>query len=213
MAEPDNSVKSLTFWRNWYDAAKQYPDDLRLAFYDAVLAYAFDGVEPSPSTGDVCDAIRFSAVSMCRATIEISRTRKQSGSKAKANRKQTRSKREAKPKQNGANPKQEQEQVQVQEQEQYANSSTTARGAESSSPSREIFVEGCTLAGIPRDFAERLFTDLEAVRFTDADGKPISNWRRYAKTTFNKTERGETAAAKGPAKSTKDGCTSDWGVS
>ena len=43
-------MDSLTFFRNWYDLAKLQTDDsLRLAFYDAVLAYAFDGeVPPDP---------------------------------------------------------------------------------------------------------------------------------------------------------------------
>ena len=35
----------LTFWRNWYDASRQLPDDMRLAWLDAVLDYAFGGVE------------------------------------------------------------------------------------------------------------------------------------------------------------------------
>lgn len=43
-------MDSLTFFRNWYDLAKLQTDDqLRLAFYDAVFAYAFDGeVPPDP---------------------------------------------------------------------------------------------------------------------------------------------------------------------
>lgn len=46
-------MDSLTFFRNWYDLAKLQTDDsLRLAFYDAVFAYAFDGeVPPDPGRG------------------------------------------------------------------------------------------------------------------------------------------------------------------
>ena len=97
----DNNVTSadrLTFWRNWYTAVRQLPDDLRLAWLDAVLDFAFEGKEPT--TGEsIAAAIGFQAVQMVRATIEISRTRKQSGSKGGASKKQTASKPQAKAKQ------------------------------------------------------------------------------------------------------------------
>ena len=170
----------LTFWRNWYTSAKQYPPEQRLAWYDAVLAYAFDGVVPAPSDGqDLTAAIAFGAVEMVKATIEISRSRavagQQARSKPKANRKQNRSKREA-------NPEQEQVQEQVQEQEQYAT--TSARGAVWKQPGLEEFLDGCKTAGVPGEFAQRLYNDLAQAAWTDGAGKLVRNWRRYAKSAW-----------------------------
>ena len=34
------------FFRNFKSIADKLPDDMRLKFYDALLAYVFDGVEP-----------------------------------------------------------------------------------------------------------------------------------------------------------------------
>ena len=166
----------LTFWKNWYTSAKQYPPEQRLAWYDAVLAYAFDGVVPAPSDGqDLTAAIAFGAVEMVKATIEISRSRavagQQARSKREAKRKQTGSKREAKR-------EQEQVQEQVQDKEQYAT--TTARGAE-----RQVFLDGCREIGVPRGFAESLFDDLQAAGWTDGNGGKVKNWRRYAKAAWN----------------------------
>ena len=100
----------LTFWRNWYTASRQLPDNMRLAWLDAVLDYAFGGVEPSPAPGDgeanLKAAIGFQAVAMVRATIDISRKRREIGSKggearskAQVKAKQSASKSEAKRKQ------------------------------------------------------------------------------------------------------------------
>lgn len=170
----------LTFWRNWYTSAKQYPPEQRLAWFDAVLAYAFDGVVPAPSDGqDLTAAIAFGAVEMVKATIEISRSRavagKQARSKPKANRKQNRSK----PK---ANPEQEQVQEQVQDKEQYAT--TTARGAVWKKPGLEEFLDGCKTAGVPGEFAQRLYNDLVQAAWTDGNGNLVRNWRRYVRSAW-----------------------------
>lgn len=71
----DTSADRLTFWRNWYTAARQLPDDLRLAWLDAVLDFAFTGREPTTGQSDAA-AIGFLAVQLVRTTIEISRKRR-----------------------------------------------------------------------------------------------------------------------------------------
>lgn len=78
--EEIETADRLTFWRNWYTAARQLPDDLRLAWIDAVLDFAFTGKEPTTGESDAAD-IGFQAVQLVRATIEISRKRKQIGTK------------------------------------------------------------------------------------------------------------------------------------
>lgn len=40
-------IKKFTFWKSWRDQAALLPDVERLAFYDAIVAYAFDGTAPS----------------------------------------------------------------------------------------------------------------------------------------------------------------------
>ena len=42
-------AEKLTFFRSFYEAFEDFPDEQRLALYDAVMRYAFEGVEPSLS--------------------------------------------------------------------------------------------------------------------------------------------------------------------
>lgn len=190
-------VDRLTFWRNWYLASRQLPDELRLAWLDAVLDFAFEGREPKPAgSGNVADAIGFQAVAMVRATIEISRKRKEIGSKGgsakskgEAKRKQRRSKAQA-------NPNQVQEQEQ--EQEHNANSITaTARGR--LQPTVEQFVDAGKLAGVPEDFARPFYAELVAAGWQDADGVYVGNWRRYLKSAYLDEQKKISAARQGVA--------------
>lgn len=205
-SETIETADRLTFWRNWYDGFRQYPDELRLAAYDAILAFAFDGVEPTPSSGDIGEAIKYQAVAMIRATVDISRKRRENGakggSKTQAKRKQkpskaeaNASKAEAKRKQNKARPKQEQVQEQVQEQEQEHNaisSSATSRGKQP--PTIEQFVSGAAIAGVPEDFARSFYADLVAAGWEDKDGRHVANWRRYLKTAYADEQKKISAA-------------------
>lgn len=183
-------VDRLTFWRNWYTAARQYPDRLRLAWYDAVLDFAFEGIEPESSHGkNVAAAVRFAAVQTVRATIDISRKRKQFGAKGgsvKAKAKQKRSKTKA-----DRNQEQEQVQVQEQEQEHIANSYTaTARKP----PTEKQFLSAAGLAGVPEEFARRFFADLVAAGWADANGRHVGNWRRYLRTAYDAEQKKIRAA-------------------
>ena len=188
----------LTFWRNWYTAARQLPDDLRLAWLDAVLDFAFEGKEPT--TGEsIAAAIGYQAVQMVRATIEISRKRKQSGSKGGVSRKQSGSKREAKPKQTRSKAKADRKQVKEQaqdkeqEQEHNANSSTATKKP----PTISQFVQGGELAGVPADFARQLHKDLTEAGWMDKDGLYVGNWRRYMKSAWNAEQKKIRAARVG----------------
>ena len=40
----------MTFFESYYTYAKTLPDEVRHAFYDAILDYAFSGVQPSPDS-------------------------------------------------------------------------------------------------------------------------------------------------------------------
>ena len=194
----EDSVDRLTFWRNWYTGARQLPDDLRLAWLDAVLDFAFAGVEPSPAEGGAtaAAAIRYQAVSMVRATIEISRKRKFFGSKGGS----TRSKTEAKPKQKPSNRQadrnQVKEQVQEQEQEHNANSITATRTREASARfSLEQFIAAGSTAGVPADFCRERWLDLEARGWLDENGRrTLTSPRSYLKSAWNGEQKKIRAA-------------------
>ena len=201
MADP---IDRLTFWRGWWTGARHYPDAQRLAVYDAILAFAFDGTEPpQPDGTDLTANIVFDKIEQIRPTIEISRKRRQFGSlggkqtnrepnakptasHTEATRKQTASKPQAKPKQSRKPRKQvkEQEQVQDQEQEHNANSCLAPARKQPSPPSLDQFLAGAVLAGVPDDFARRLYADLVAFDWRDADGRHVGNWRRYLRHAF-----------------------------
>lgn len=194
----------LTFWANWYMAARQLPAELRLAWYDAVLDYAFEGREPATG-GALADSIAYQAVQMVRATIGVSRRRREAG--AKGGSKQNGSKTEAKPKQTAskdeANAKQEQVQEQEQDQEHNAiRSSATARGK--TTPTLKQFVGGAITAGIPETFAEPFYRELVEAGWADKDGRHIANWRRYLKTSYADWQKKIHAARVGTAEKTLD---------
>lgn len=195
----DNKSDRLTFWRNWYIATRQLPDDLRLAWLDAVLDFSFTGKEPQPAeTGASIDngilqAIAYQAVQMVRATIEISRKRKQSGSKGGASHKQSGSKSKAKRKQKEKMTKQVKEQVQVQEQEHNANS-CTAPAREKQPPTLVQFLAGASLAGVPEDYARNFYTALVGAGWRDSDGLYVANWRRYLRSSYLDDQKKFSAA-------------------
>ena len=207
----------LTFWANWYMAARQLPAELRLAWYDAVLDYAFEGREPATG-GALADSIAYQAVQMVRATIGVSRRRREAG--AKGGSKQNASKRGANAKQNGskteanaeqtpskteAKPKQEQEQVQEQDQEHNViRSSATTAHTRGKTPTLKQFVGGAITAGIPESFAEPFYRELVEAGWADKDGRHIANWRRYLKTSYADWQKKICAARVGTAEKTLD---------
>lgn len=198
MANNVTSADRLTFWRNWYTAARQLPDDLRLAWLDAVLDFAFTGKEPKPAAegasveDGILTAIGYQAVQMVRATIEISRKRKQSGSKGGAKPKQTRSKAKA-------DRKQVKEQVQDKEQEQEHNakSITATRTREASAAwTIEQFVSAGMTAGVPADFCREVWNDINARGWTDERGcRTLTSPRNYLKTAWNGHQKKMAARA------------------
>lgn len=207
--EEIETADRLTFWRNWYTAARQLPDDLRLAWLDAVLDFAFTGKEPKPAAegasveDGILTAIRYQAVQMVRATIEISRKRKQSGSKGGASHKQSESKPQANRKQKRskakADRKQVKEQVQVKEQEQEhnANSITATRTREASAAwTIEQFVSAGMTAGVPADFCREVWKDINARGWTDEKGRrTLTSPRNYLKTAWNSHQKKMAARA------------------
>lgn len=85
-------MDSLTFFRNWYDLAKLQTDDQhRLAFYDAVFAYAFDGeVPPDPgrSGKKTARAARFAYLTVA-PVITVAAKKRAAGIASGASRRKT----------------------------------------------------------------------------------------------------------------------------
>lgn len=192
-----NERDRLTFWRGWYNQARKFPDAQRLAWYDSVLAYAFEGVEPKEPEGDLTLAIAAGAVEAVRATIEISRKRREIGSKGGAKSKQSGSKTEAKRKQTQSKAKanNNQEQEQDQDQDHIGNRSLVkATTATKQPPTIEQFKAMAVTAGVPEDFAVYLHAELEKCDWTTADGSHIANPIRYLKSAWNGEQKKIRAA-------------------
>lgn len=97
--------KQMTFFRSFWEAIKSLPEEERLACYDAILTYAFDGTEPKLTGAALAIFI------MAKPVLDVSKRRGESGSiggkngtgeskarsKTQANRKQTTSKPQAIP--------------------------------------------------------------------------------------------------------------------
>ena len=191
MDNETDKADRLTFWRGWWEGSRYYPDEQRLAIYDAIFGYAFEGREPeAPKAGDLTAAIVYGEIAHIRATIDISRKRRQAGaiggSNAEANAKQNGSKTEAKTKQDGSNAKQKRKsRNQVQDQDKdKEHTATPARARGRRPPSLGQFLAGAVLAGVPEDFAAGFYNDLVAAGWEDADGVYVANWRRYLRSSY-----------------------------
>lgn len=206
MGDKTDKADRLTFWRGWWEGLRHYPDAERLAIYDAILAYAFDGKEPAaPTPGNLTATIVYSEISHIRETIGISRARRQAGakggSKRQANAKQTPSKRQANTKHQTkkaqANRNQEQEQVKEQDKEQdKEHTATHARARERQPPTIDQFIAGGTIAGVPEEFSRSFYGELVAAGWRDREGLYVANWRRYLKSAWM-DEQKKSAAARG----------------
>lgn len=195
----------LTFWRNWYEAIKFKPPQERLEKYDALLAYAFDGVEPDRPTAEHPESANaYEIVSFIRAAIAKSRAQRQNGAKPKRSQtKRTRSRSEAKRSGREAEAEQEQEQVQEQEQEQEqdanslnATSSAPRRGRKP--PTLSQFVGAGRTAGIDPGFCREFYAELESNGWMDSDGLPVGNWRMYLKAAFLNHKKNSAPRALAP---------------
>ena len=76
-----------------------------------------------------------------------------------------------------------------------ASASTTSGGG-CRLPSREVFLSACeSTLGVPRDFADGVYTELSMFEGEDAAGVKIGSWRRYVKAAWNHEQSARAAAA------------------
>ena len=188
---------SLIFYRNWYELAELQTDgEFRLAFYDAIFRYAFDGEIPADVGRDgdkAARAARFAFLTvqpiLDRAAIDRINGQK-GGRKGKKNpvEKETplskngnppTSKNDTPPFINGnGNGKGNVN----------GNATTGGRGGRCKLPELKIVLGACELMAVPRDFAEKLYAEIVEFDGEDRDGNPIGSWRRYFKAAWTKEQ-------------------------
>lgn len=100
---PEEARDGFVFFRSYYEGAKELNDEQRLAFYDAIIDYALNDIEPNVS------GVPKSCFSFVKPILDKSRAKSAAGkkggsSKRQANTKQTGSKPEANSKQTPSKP-------------------------------------------------------------------------------------------------------------
>jgi len=70
--------KGFTFLRSYYESAIKLPDKQRLAVYDAIVKYSFEGAVPAPRTG--C-AIADAVFALIRPSLDKSLSKSEAGAK------------------------------------------------------------------------------------------------------------------------------------
>ena len=181
-------VKAFTFFENWYQLAESQSDDAkRLAFYDAVMRYAFDGEEPENvgRDGDGAKRAAYFAFLTVQPVLEISRKRSAATDSIRKNQEE---------KSNGKSPeKSKSDLIKIndvhplenkrKEEKRIEEKSSPARTRER--PTQKQFLDGCLIAGIPANFAAPLYDEIVTNGWQDRDGRDIGNWRMYAKRIYN----------------------------
>ena len=62
-------------------------------------------------------------------------------------------------------------------------------------PTKNQFLQGGMLAGVPAEFAQKLYQDLTEAGWRDAAGVSVGNWRRYLKSAWNAEQKNLGARA------------------
>lgn len=207
--------REVVFFRNWYELAELQSDDKkRLAYYDSIFRYAFDGVIPARETRENKGVAR--AAYFAYLTVQPIIDRKDEKSEAARRAAAARwhnaphnadayaPKNAVHSAPHGADAHAEEMPIEKNRIEKNRSSSNTRADARAR-PQQNEFVEACRFAGVPEDFAAALFQELEEAGWADGDGKSIRNWRLYAKTVWNERKReGSATAADGMAHITED---------
>jgi hypothetical protein len=193
-------VKAFTFFENWYQLAESQTDDAkRLAFYDAVMRYAFDGEEPENvgRNGDGAKRAAYFAFLTVQPVLEISRKRSAATDSIRKNQEEKsngKSPEKSNGKSNGkSTEKSKSDLIKIndvhplenkrKEEKRIEEKSSPARTRER--PTQKQFLDACLLAGIPANFAAPLYDEIVTNGWQDRDGRDIGNWRMYAKRIYN----------------------------
>ena len=206
-------MNQLVFYKNWWELAQLQTDDAnRLAFYDAIFGYAFAGAVPQdvgPDGGKASRAARFAFLTV-QPIIDISVKRSKAGEASGEARRDETNKptntKTNKPTNTKTNTKTNTptntvaknriEKNRIEENRNVDASASTTGGGGGRLPSREVFLSACeSTLGVPRDFADGVYTELSMFEGEDASGVKIGSWRRYVKAAWNREQSARAAAA------------------
>lgn len=210
-------MNQLTFFKNWWELAENRDtDEKRLAFYDAILRFAFEGKVPERPVKGVSRGVDYAAWDAYQSVFPVvseSIRKSDAGSlggrgnvSQKAPRKAPR-KADAKQTQSTAQSRNEGggdsalrsfriEKNRIEENRIVDASASTGSGG-CRLPSREVFLSTCeSTLGVPRDFADGVYTELSQFDGEDAAGNKIGSWRRYVKAAWNREQSARAAASR-----------------
>lgn len=194
-------INSLIFYRNWFELAELQTDgELRLAFYDAIFRYVFDGEIP-PDVGrdgdKVARAARFAFLTV-QPIIDRATSDRANGLKggrppkaqAETPEKTPLSGKGETPEKTPFSKKEKPPLYKDKEKRESikGNSTTGGGGGRCKLPELRIVLGACELMAVPRDFAEKLYAEIIEFDGEDRDGHPIGSWRRYFKAAWTKEQ-------------------------
>lgn len=181
-------MKAFSFFENWFQLAESQTDDAkRLAFYDAVMRYAFDGEEPENvgRRGDGAKRAAYFAFLTVQPVLELSRKRAAAGSTGGRPRVEKQAEKQTEKQTEKQRGKAKNARLRKEENRIEENRKESSPARERARPTQSQFVDGCVFAGIPKEFAAGLFEEVSTNGWEDRDGRPIGNWRMYAKRIWN----------------------------
>ena len=214
-------MNQIVFYKNWWELAQLQTDDAnRLAFYDAIFDYAFVGKVQDEVGRDGDKALRAArfAFLTVQPIIDISVKRSKAGeASGEARREETNKPTNTKtnkptntktntPTNTPTNTKTNTptntvsknriEKNRIEENRNVDASASTTGGGGGRLPSREVFLSACeSTLGVPRDFADVVYSELSQFDGEDASGVKIGSWRRYVKAAWNRAQSARAAAA------------------
>ena len=164
--------KQFTFYRSFMDGIKRIKDETeRCEAYDAIVAYALDGIEPD--LDELSDTAALAFI-LSKPNLDASRKKAEAGqkggeSKAQANSKQTASKTKA-------NGKREREREREQDREQMLKESTKEKRTVFKAPTVEAVAAYIREKGYPID-AQHFVDYYQRQGWKLSNGQPMKDWQ------------------------------------
>lgn len=200
-------MNQLTFFKNWWELAENRDtDEKRLAFYDAIMRFAFDGKVPDRPVKGVSQGVDYAAWDAYQSVLPViseSLRKSEAGSlggrgnvKQSAKHRAKRGESTAQSTNGSALRNFRIEKNRIEENRNVDASASTTGGGGGRLPSREVFLSACeSTLGVPRDFADVVYAELSQFDGEDAAGNKIGSWRRYVKAAWNREQSARAAAA------------------
>jgi len=211
-------MNQFTFFRNMFELAEnRSSDEERLAFYDAICRFAFEGTVPpkKPDATPAEKAARDAYLLVYPILSEHSRKSLagSSGGKAsgearrEAENKSREADREAESEETRSRPRSRKQEPRSRNTRHLDNTiqdntiqdntaAADAAGVGGGIPSLDRVVTWATsIGGVPEDFARQLYAELVAVNWKGQDGELIRGWERFFRAAWNREQSRSVAQA------------------